>query len=67
MKKRVRNPKLKATVTEEHLLKHFKKYQKVLEQWASEYSVLPPEASNESQEPICISEPVFFYQVHTSP
>lgn len=70
MKKRTPRPKvkqnIKTLVTEEDLLKNFHDYQKVIEDLASQFSILPSEVPQETPQPTYVSEPVFFYQVHAS-
>jgi len=70
MKKRTRQSKvksrIKSLVTEEDLLRNFDEYQKVVEELASQFSILPSEAPQEGPQPTYVSEPVFFYQVHAS-
>ena len=71
MKKRLRNPMLKpdapCPITEKDLLKNFEKYQKLVDNLKSQYPSLFPETLDEAQEPIYVSEPIFFYRVTSVP
>jgi hypothetical protein len=54
-------------VTEQELLKNFEEYRKILQELEARYKIPPAtEPLREAPEPVYISEPVFFYQVHTS-